>query len=69
MPRLKLKIDLDIDFSVAATFEAFGFEAVVGIRRKVARQGVAKLAKGETVELTPDEYSELVPEKDTALDQ
>ena len=69
MPRLKLKIDLDINFSVAATFEAFGLEAVVGLRRKVARQGVAKLAKGDTVDLTPDEYSELVPEEDTASDQ
>jgi hypothetical protein len=69
MPRLKLKIDLDINFSVAATIEAFGFEAVVGLRRKVGSQAVAKLAKGDTVDLTPDEYSECLPEEDTALDQ
>lgn len=69
MPRLKLKIDLDINYSVAATFEAFGFEAVFGLRRKIENQDSAKLAKGGTVDLAPVEYSEIMPEDDRTLDQ
>ena len=69
MPKLKLKIDLDIDFTVSAMVEAFGFEAVAAIRlKKVAGEVTPKLELGDTVELAPEDYAELSPEKPTTPD-
>jgi hypothetical protein len=70
MPKLKLRIDLDIDFSVSAMVDAFGFEAVVAIRRKKAAGEISpKLEQGDTVELAPEDYTELIPEKPTTPEQ
>ena len=60
MPRLRVKIDYGIDFSVSAAVEAFGHEAMVGLRwRKVVGQQTPKLTKEEVVALEPQEFSEI----------
>jgi hypothetical protein len=70
MAKLKLRIDLDIDFGVAAQVEVFGFEAVIGVRRKkVVGQDVAMLAKEQIVDLTPEDYAVLTAEESETSEQ
>ena len=53
MPKLKVSIDPDIDFGVVAWAEAFGFQAIVGIRRK------KKALQGRSVRLTDDPIADV----------
>jgi len=68
MPKLKLDIDLGVDFRVAAQVEAFGFEAAVGLRRKKAA-GMPKLSKEDVVDLGAADYKELDSESSEPSDQ
>lgn len=59
MPKLKVTIDPDIDFGVIAWGEAFGFQAMVGFRRKKSvNQGPTTLSKEEIFDLPSDDYEE-----------
>jgi len=59
MPKLKVTIDPDIDFGVVAWAEAFGFQAVVGFRRKRAvKQGSQRASDEEVIDLPEDDYEE-----------
>ncbi len=71
MEKLRLKIDADIKIRrLVVTVEAFGYEAVVGVHRKmVSGQARPKLAKEEFIELTPDDYSDDTSEKSKMSDQ
>lgn len=63
MPKLKLKIDYDINFSLRVTVEAFGYQAVAGVRpKRVAHQRIPRLKKEEVVGLVPTDYSVLTAE-------
>jgi hypothetical protein len=70
MAKIKIGIDFDIDFCVVATAEAFGFEGGVMVRRKrVAGQSIPRLSNGDILELGPEDYSDLIPERSTAPEQ
>jgi len=56
MPKLKLSIDSDINFNVAVTLEAFGLEAMMGVRRKKA-VGQTKLSDSAVDDLEDESLS------------
>lgn len=58
MPKLKLFIDPDIDFSVVVAGEAFGFQAAIGFRLKKVNEGTTGLSDKTIVEISSTEYSE-----------